>query len=155
MLTIDELLDFGYKHACHVLIDQPEAQLVPTFHIQYKSGNGKVIAAPWYDDTTKEATIKAIKKMLRNSTIHSYSFISEAWVAWEDSKHPTGLRPSDRQDRREVVIISAFDHKGGKMHTYEIKRRSTGVIKNLTFNSVIHNAENLSGRFHNLLKEDQ
>jgi hypothetical protein len=155
-MTIDELLDSGVKQANHVLVGKPGAELMPAFVIQFKDRPPAMIGTPWNGEDEKYAVVEAIRALLKAYREHvvSYLFWSEAWQAYEDSNHPTGLRPSDRQDRKEVVIINAFDHKGGKMLSLEIMRGPDGVVTGLVANDKENNITALGGRLHNLLQDD-
>lgn len=152
MLTVDELLDHAADHARKVLIGQPDAEMIPTWLIQAKDQT-YVIGTPWRGDRHKELVIFMMRDMLKYRKALSYSFISEAWVATEDPKHPIGLMPRDREDRREVVIINAFDRKGGKMRVYEMKRGPDGRVSDLVLEKT--DMTQLAGRLHNLFKDSQ
>jgi len=155
-MTIDQLLDSGVNQAKHVLIGKPGAELTPAFVVQFKDRPPAMIATPWHGDDEKYATIGAMRMMLKAYRKHvvSYLFWSEAWQAYEDVDHPIGLRPSDRQDRKEVVILNAFDKQGGKMISLEIMRGPDGVVTNLVANDKADDITAVGGHLHNLLQED-
>jgi hypothetical protein len=148
-LTINELLDRGAEHARRVLVGEKGAEMIPTWHIQTPEGEPDIIAGtPWNGDRDKEFIIFAMRRLLRDKKAESYSFMSEAWMATEDIKHPTGLMPREREDRREVVIINAYDRLGfGTMRVYEMKRGPDGVVTELVMDPP---AERFSGRLANL-----
>lgn len=151
MLTVDELLDLALTHAKRFLIGEKGAELVPTWMIQGKDAV-LIIGTPFYGDRSKDMIVSAIRQKLKDEQAISYSFMSEAWASTEDTRHMTGLRPSQREDRREVVIMNAFDHKGGKMRIYEIKRNAKAIVADLVLDS--EPTTSLSGRMHNLFDEE-
>jgi len=152
-LTINELLDKAIEHARRVLIGEEGASMIPTWHIQTPEGEPDIIAGtPWGGDDEREFVILAMRRLLRDQKAESYSFMSEAWVATEDVKHPIGLMPRDREDRREAVIVNAYDRLGfGAMRTYEMKRNDKGVVTDLVMEEPV---KGFFGRLANLFKED-
>jgi hypothetical protein len=128
--TIDELLDAAIDYARFTLVGHKDAELVPVFFIHYEDKNqpDTMVSAPWGDEDHKVMVIRAMRRMLSVTNAHSYWFVTEAWMAYENTRHPTGLMPSEREDKREVVIVNAFDRRGGKMRVYEICRNPDGVV---------------------------
>ena len=82
MLTVDELLDRAIDHARTVLVGKPEAELMPTWLIQEKDQT-TIVGTPWRGDDEKTMIIFAMRMSLRDKRAHSYSFMSEAWMATE------------------------------------------------------------------------
>jgi hypothetical protein len=152
-LTINELLDKGAEHARNVLIGEEGAAMIPTWYLQTPEGDPDVIVGtPWNGDDDKEIMIVIMRQMLRYERAESYSFISEAWVATEDARHPTGLMPCEREDKREVVIINAHDRLGfGTMRVYEVKRNDKGIVTDLVMDPPL---EGFEGRLANLFKDE-
>jgi hypothetical protein len=155
-MNLDEFLQSGIDQARTVLIGKPGAELMPAFVIQFKDRPPAIIATPWSNDEEKFAATEAVRMTLRlyRSQVHSYLFWSEAWMAHEDMNHPIGLQPRDREDRKEVVIVNAFNLKGGKMITLEIVRGPDGVVTDLVKGKDDGDYDHLSGRLYNLLKDD-
>ncbi len=154
-MSIDQLIESGARQAETVLIGQKDASLIPTFVVQFKDRPSAIIGTPWSGDREKYAVTQAMRGLLKQhrDSVVSYLFWSEAWTATEDIKHPTGLTPSQREDKREVVILSAFDHDGGKMVTLEIERGHDGVVTGLKRDAP-DDWKVLGGRLHNLLQDD-
>jgi hypothetical protein len=150
-LTINELLDKAIEHARATLIDKPDAQLIPTWLIQAKDRT-TVVGTPWDGDDDKRIMLFAIRMMLKKEKAQSYSFMSEAWMATEDLKHPIGLQPREREDRKEAVIMNAFDRDGGgKMRIYDIQRGDNGRVSDLVLQQT--EADHFSGRMFNLFRD--
>ena len=155
-MNLDKFLQSGIDQARTVLIGKPGAELMPAFVIQFKDRPPAIIAAAWSNDEEKVATTEAVRMTLRlyRSQVHSYLFWSEAWMAHEDMNHPIGLAPRDREDRKEVVIVNAFNLEGGKMVTLEIERGPDGVVTDLVKGKDAGDYDRLGGRLYNLLKDD-
>ena len=155
-MTIDQLIQSGIDQARRVLIGVKDAELLPCFVVQFKDRPPAIVATPWHGDDEKIAATEAMRTMLKvyRHSVHSYMFWSEAWRAHEDMKHPIGLAPRDREDREEVVIINAFDHKGGKMVSLLIERDDKGVVTDLVKDKHDGDYERFEGRLYNLLKDD-
>jgi hypothetical protein len=155
-MTIEELLQSGIDQARRVLIGVKDAELMPTFVVQFKDRPAAIIGAPWANDRDKYATTEAVRlamKTHRDSVI-SYLFWSEAWRAHESIDHPIGLAPRDREDREEVVMINAFDKQGGKMVSLLIERGPDGVVTDLVKDKNEDSYANFEGRLYNLLRDD-
>ena len=151
MMTVDEMLDRAADHARTVLVGKPGAELIPTWLIQ-ETGRTVIVGTPWGGDDEKNFYLAILRGMLKKLDVVSYSFMSEAWMAHEDPKHPTGLMPREREDRQEVVIINAFDRKGGKMRAYEMKRGADGAVVDLVKQG--EDYDRLGGRMHNLFEPE-
>lgn len=147
MRTVDQLLDHAADHARGVLVGVPGAELMPTWLIQ-ETGRTVIVGTPWQDDIQKDYYVAILREMLKKLDVVSYSFMSEAWQAHETCNNPSRLMPRDRPDRVEVVIINAFDRKGGKMRTYQTKRGPDGAVAELTLEGEAY--DHLEGRMHNL-----
>jgi hypothetical protein len=152
--TLDQMVDNAVKHAHSVLMGAKEAMITPAFHIQFNDRAPTLIATPWANDEEKRAvtySMRAILKKFRDHVV-SYSFISEAWMADYDkdalkSDYPM---PRDRPDRRECVIINAFDHKEGRFKVLTIERDAEGRVTKLVPDPD-DQYEGLEGDLHNLL----
>jgi hypothetical protein len=110
-----------------------------------------VVGTPFDGDLSKDFVAAAIRQMLKAEKAISYSFLSEAWMAHESADHPIGLAPSDRMDRREIVMINAADRKESKFRSWEIIRGPDGVITELKANALPNDFDRFEGRFINLL----
>lgn len=153
--SLDELGEFGLAHARSVLIGKKGAQLLPTFHIQFIDRPPVIMATPWRTNREKATVIAAIRALIKElrPRVDSYAFISEAWLAVQRlAPRPTDLAPSEREDRKEVVIITAFDRKTGFLRAYEIKRGPDAAVTELIPER--EPAEHFSGRLMNLFDDD-
>lgn len=155
-MNLDELLQSGVDHARTVLVGKPDAELLPAFVIQFKDAPPTIVATPWSNDDDKAVAISAMRALFKihRARVHSYLFWSEAWMAHENVDHPIGLAPRDREDRKEVVIVNAFNLEGGKMVTLEIERGPDGVITDLVKGKEAGEYDKLGGPLYNLLKDD-
>ncbi len=151
MLNVDELLDHAVEHARKVLVGKPKAALMPTWLIQVKDQT-MILGTPWDGDNDKDIVITAMRMLMKLRDVQSYSFMSEAWKAIESLDHPTGLMPSQREDKVEIVLINACDRNGAKVRSYEIKRGPDAVITDLVLDKQ-GSEDHFSGRLFNLLAQ--
>jgi hypothetical protein len=134
MMTLEQMIEAAHQHARHVLVGSATAQIEPFFHIQFKSRPDAIIAAPWTDERHKAASLYAVRFMLKvhRHDVVNYFVLSEAWVAAQDHPPRDGdLMPSEREDKKEVVVVSAGDHEGARMKVWEIVRDDRGRVTNL------------------------
>jgi hypothetical protein len=153
-LSLDKLGEIALRHAESVLIAKDGAQLVPTFHIQFTDRPPVTMPVPWTNDRQKAALLAAVRSAIKEfrSVVDSYSFITEAWIATQDTPPRAGdLLPSEREDRREAVIITAFNKDTGFMRTYEIKR---GPDARVTALVAEREPDRFQGRIYNLFEDE-
>jgi hypothetical protein len=150
--TIDDMVDHALKHASDMLVGKAGAELLPAWLIQ-GAERVSIVGTPFDGDLSKEIVVAVIRKMLKDENACSYSFVSEAWMATEDVNHPIGLTPSQREDRREVVLITACDRTGGAVRAFEIKRNDEGVVSALEPMPKASEADSFSGRLFNLFDD--
>jgi hypothetical protein len=153
LFSIEELGEFALRHAESVLIAKDGAQLLPTFHVQFTDRPPVIMGAPWRSDREKMGVLAAVRETINEfrSVVDSYSFMTEAWVASQNTPPRAGdLLPSERQDRREAVIITAFNKDTGFMRTYEIKRGPDARVTALVPERELDRFE---GRIYNLFDE--
>lgn len=144
-----------HDHARAMLIGDEKAMLVPFFHIQFKNRPDSIMATPWNGEREKSIVIRSIKAALKQfrPSVVNYAFVSEAWVAQQNHRPREGdLMPSEREDRREVVIVSAGDHDRATMKVWEIVRDDKGKPTDLVEEPMMDCAE---GRLFNLLADDE
>lgn len=150
------MMDGLHEHARRVLIGRADEQLVPFFHIQFKDRPDAIMPAPFTDERSKSAFIQAIRmamKEFRRSVVN-YAFISEAWVAEQTGRPGAADRPpSEREDRRECVIVSAGDKDRAAMRMWEIVRDDQARVIDLVEDKA-YSPDQFEGRLHNLLADD-
>jgi hypothetical protein len=154
-LSLDELVEMGLKHAKNVLIGKSDAQLTPLFHIQFNDRPPAITPTPWSSDRDKSAIIAAMRMALKisRSSVVNYSFLSEAWVAVQSHRpRDSDLPPSEREDRKECVVVSAGDHDGARLRMWEIVRDDRGRVTDLVEDTTGH--DSFEGRLFNLMEAD-
>lgn len=148
MSTLDLLTEMALDHAKTCLIGQPGAQMVPCWLIEGDKRTS-IVATPFDGDRSKDFAAFMIRKMLKEENARAYSYVSEAWIATEDLKHPIGLAPRERENRREIVIITVADRKTSRMRIWEIIRGADGTVVELKADPV-GDEDRFGGRFFNL-----
>jgi hypothetical protein len=153
-----ELLDHGRRHAEGVLIGKAGAQLLPTFHIQFKDRPPVIMATPWSNDREKALTFRAVRAALKTVRpfVENYSFMTEAWIAVQNHRpRETDLMPSEREDRKECVIITFGDHDGCTMRAFEIMRGPDARVTALKPEKEAGACDRFEGRAINLMADDE
>lgn len=154
-LTLQELLDINTKVARDMLLATPKGQLRPMFIIQH-GGETTAVMTMWSNDEEKDAMVKAIQLKMKELNADAYVHISEAWMAHVDMKAQPELMnvaPSKRNDRIEVIIVTANDHVDTKLSIEEILRDDKGKITGTRKIDFPKGAEaGFSGRMTDLLK---
>lgn len=156
-LSIEKLAEFALDHATFVLVGKAGAQLIPTFHIQFLNRPPVIMATPWRDDREKMATVRAVRSAIKQfrPIVDSYSFTSEAWIAVQNhAPRASDLMPSEREDRREAVIITCFNKDDGFLRAYEIKRGPDARVTELTPEREPGRFDRIEGRLYNLFDDE-
>jgi hypothetical protein len=155
--SLEKLAAFGLEHAKSVLIAKPGAQLIPTFHIQFINRPPVIMAMPWTSERQKMAAIHAVRSAIQHfrPIVDSYSFMSEAWIAVQDTPpRDSDLMPSQREDRKEAVIITCFNKDTGFMRSFEIKRAPDATVSELVADLNAPGKEDrFEGRLYNLFED--
>lgn len=154
MRSLDQMVEGMHAHARRVLIGKNDEQLLPFFHVQFKDREDAIIPAPWSNEREKSAMIRALRAALKDfgSSVVNYAVISEAWAAQYDHKPGEGdLMPSERETRRECVVVSAGDHERAMTKMWEIVRDDKGRVTELIEDK---DTGGFEGRMFNLLGDD-
>ena len=155
MRSLDQMIEDMHAHARGVLIGKNDEQILPFFHIQFKDRPDAIMPAPFNGDEREKslfiAAVRAAMKAFRPSVVN-YAFVSEAWAATQT--HRPGkedLTPSQREDKREVVIVSGGDRDRAIMKMWEIVRDDQARVTDLVEDKA---SDSFEGRLYNLMAED-
>jgi hypothetical protein len=154
--SLEKLAGLALGHAKGVLVGVDGAQLIPTFHIQFINRPPVIMATPWQDDREKAMVVASVRALLKafRPSVDSYSFMSEAWIATQTTPpRASDLQPSQREDRKEAVIITCFNKDKGFMRAYEIKRDAQARVTELTPEKEGAACDRFEGRLYNLFEE--
>ena len=129
-MTLEKMVGLAELHARTMLIGTKE-QLVPTWLVLTGNAEIEILATPWQNSNQKLLTVDAMRVILRNDGATAYSLLVEAWYsvlpASEVGKEYAGPPPSERADRRELVVAVAANHWGQHVHRqWEIVRDKHG-----------------------------
>jgi hypothetical protein len=155
---LDRLIEIAVQQAERVLVNQPDASILPTFVMERGDGEVAIFATPWRSERDKDITVFALRRVMRKDDVQRYSFISEAWmaVAAPGTEHKTRLAhdemPAQRPDRVEVVIISASDKTEVRSAMLRIVRGESGTVVRLDRDRAM--TKHVRGRFADLLFPD-
>lgn len=166
-MNIEEKIDIStcsmeslVRHCLHKATDilKDVGDLHPMFILVTKGGNemGLLPIPPWLFDSDKAKD--RLVRLMKTDVIPKYNptrlvFVSEAWQAKAATKEEAlARRPSEREDRKEVVMIVGYEP--GKADTHLVAE----IIRDWETNKItgtgdpdIHIMEKMSGRFVNLL----
>ncbi len=143
----------GFARKCM----KEDGELTPMF-IAY-DGNGAVYPMAidrrfMNSETDKERLCGGLREFFRQRGIEVYAFICEAWVATvrkgDSLDDPGFLTPSQRRDRKEVVIVSVSTRIRSTMKYLAIIRGPDGSVESLLEEPMPEGAT-FSGRFQELL----
>jgi len=153
MKSRDQMIEALHQHARRILIGHADEQLAPFFHIQFKNRDS-ILPAPFSGEREKSAFLHALRATLKafRSEVVNYAGISEAWTAEYD--HEPGeadLMPSERETRKECVVVTAGDRRGATLRMWEIIRDGKGAVTDLVEQKA---PDRLEGRMHNLMAGD-
>jgi hypothetical protein len=129
MKTLKEIAEHALKTAKQLIV--AEGRLMPVFVLYNASGEQYVVGAPWNDDADKQIMVSALRGFMAKMQITQYVHVSEAWGASVDKT--TGpelakLRPSERNDRQEVIVVTASDNHDTVALAEEIIRDAAGQV---------------------------
>jgi hypothetical protein len=129
MITLKEM----HAQACAFGEEQMRKKngLASFFYTLLDDGRTVVIPTPWNNQEEKEDYVAAIRVLANEGLIKAYSFVSEAWLATVDPKTQKELmnvRPSDRSDREDVLMVISRNREGEVYSTkYHVDYDATGT----------------------------
>jgi hypothetical protein len=148
--ALTALLDAAETHAQHVLVDSGQDELLPLFHLCGPDGD-ILVATPFCGDESKDFAAHGVRQLIRQHRITRYSFLSEAWMIKRKSYLPgLGPRPSEADDRVEVVIATATDGVAHRYRRWRIKRDGTKCVALVRDDAADEVPAKTHGRFDNL-----
>ena len=107
-MTLDDMVKVGLEQAHRTLIGTRE-QLVPTCLLCGSDGKLTILATPWDGDFEKQLAQISVKLTMKETDCVAYSMVMEAWPASYPTADTGGVRPSQRPDRIEMVMVIATD----------------------------------------------
>jgi len=151
---LDALLEGAGEHARRVLVEMKEAELAPIFLMVGPEDENILMPAPWRDENQKRIMLAAVREIMKDKRVTSYSEVSEAWSSvqpkdWKPGM-PEGPAPSERPDRKEIVIAIAADRTTAKSRAWDIVRGEAGSIVDLRLDG--NALTGLEGRMADLLR---
>jgi hypothetical protein len=151
---LERMLDNAGAHAENLLIDQHEDELLPFFHMITADGENILAPTPWRDEDDKRDMLGSIRLFMRMKNVVRYSVVSEAWAAsqpkdWKPGQDISPM-PSERPDRREIVIAIAADKERTVSRSWDIVRGEAGSIVKLQLDKDFAGSQ--EGRMGSLLK---
>jgi hypothetical protein len=130
-----QLLDLAEKHAYMILVER-QVPLVPSWVLISDKGEVTALGIPWDDNFEKTMTKLFLPlEMAKHKTI-AYSVVLEVWAASlsqeEYERGPEELvPPSERPDRRELVLAMATDGTSTEWRGWNIVRDALQMVSAL------------------------
>jgi hypothetical protein len=125
------LLDVAESFANRVVIHDG-LDLFPTWVLVNAKHEPKIVGTPWADETQKSFYRAVLKRTMKLDNIIAYSFITEAWAATVSQDELKGwardVLPSERHDRREVVVACAASASASRYAQWAIERNDLGKV---------------------------
>jgi hypothetical protein len=154
-----ELFSFARKQAFKLFHDTGE--VLPMWHALAGNGEHLVIATPWQNDDEKDDAVRTLRRLFEHREVSCFVFICEAWAVKLNEPIKPGSRlllddlprPSEHEDRREVLRINAEDRAGNVLSgQYYILRPEHGkpTLSKFEQDDI---AGVVSGRMSGLLKQ--
>lgn len=124
-LTIERMLELAYGQAQNIIVGNKE-QLMPIFMVLTGDDEIIFVGTPWDGDEQKDMAIHLLKDLMKRHNATAYSFLTEAWVSAQRRDDPDRTPPSQRADRREVVMAMATNGSDTKYRSWLIIRDVDG-----------------------------
>jgi len=115
-------------------------------------GGMHILEMPVRDNRDKDNLITLARVVFHREGVGRYVVMSESWVVLGMASQDTSVPPSESPDRKEVLMVFAFDNRGnstGVMH--EMLRNSKGRFKKLGGPIFQGGADITKGRLADLL----
>jgi hypothetical protein len=149
------LLEVAETFANRVMLHDGR-DLVPTWVLVNGKHEPKIVGTPWVDENHKSIYRAVLKIAMKRDNIIAYSFITEAWAATVSQEEWKGwardVLPSERQDRREVVIACAASASASKYAQWVIERNDLGKVTALVSAPIRGNEEMIDSWLARMLK---
>ena len=103
-------------------------QLSQAFFFLDPHGDLAMFPAPWADHDERALYLAVVTKALKMCKAERYAFASEVWMATYDSRTSSvELMPSEREDRKEGLMIGVSDKHGKTLlKMFRIERDGDG-----------------------------
>jgi hypothetical protein len=133
---MDKALDFARDMIIGTNDDEDESAFAPAWAMVTQNGQTVVVMTPFVGGPeAKDAIAEGMRLVMKEAHVIRYTFTSEAWTASQRAPfNPGDLPPSERNDRKEVLMITGGDRvTGTKIRLFDIIRDEDGVVTELKF----------------------
>jgi hypothetical protein len=153
LLTI--LLEIAETFANRIMVQDGD-DLRPTWVLVNTKHEPKIVGTPWADDRQKSFYRAILKQTMKQDNIIAYGFVTEAWAATLDEKEFKGwardVMPSQRIDRREIVVAVAASATASKFKQWAIERDDLGKVTGLVSDPIPSTESNIESWLGEMLK---
>lgn len=132
---------------------KPDESFMPMFLLVCRNGDLCPMLTQMTSEDQKEALAHQLRHLFKEFKVVRYCMMSEAWTRVQSADEPVVL-PSTREDRKEVMIITAADRHKAKARVLHIERDwGTGKVTGLVREEDYPEEVGINGRFAGLLAE--
>jgi hypothetical protein len=126
MITRQQAIDAARRSAAENI--QAQGEVEPMIIGHAKDRVAFYSLRNWMDNVaSKDLAVLVIGAELRKQQADLYVVMTEAWYVPTSPNDPlVGVRPSQRPDRIEVLVVSASDREGDTIATYRLVRNARG-----------------------------
>ena len=129
MLDDKALFDHAAEFAAFHFNEKGE--LAPMWLLDNGKDHIYCVLTPFTGDDSKDNAVKVIKEIIKEKGIVRAAFMAEAWEVvvrkgQPEYDHPEDFRPSEHEDRREIIQLSVESKDGIMMGGYYILRPEHG-----------------------------
>jgi hypothetical protein len=154
-ILLTRLLHLAETFATDTMIHKG-MDLSPTWVLIDANRDARVVATPWANENWKSFYRATLKLDMKRYNIVAYSFVTEAWAATLDEKEWKGwardVMPSQRIDRREIVVAVAASAMASKYKQWAIQRDDLGKVTALVSDPIRATGNNVESWLGEMLK---
>lgn len=130
MKTLKEMVGYGGHHAERILITERNGGLTPIYHLFCPEGD-LVVACPWQNESQKYMAVEAVRKLSHQHHATAALFVAEAWTISRPHGCDMNEKPSEAEDRKEIVMAAATDGLFTEVGVWFVIRDADGKIVSL------------------------
>lgn len=134
MTKLFKMIETAGRFAEVALVGKPDAQLTAIYRLENGRDEVVLVSCPWTDEALKQSIILQVREIAAEHGAIRFCLIDEAWASFYPAGTDIGSLPdppSQRPDRREIVIAVASDGVNTESVTWTIVRSADGVIERL------------------------
>lgn len=152
-VDLEALVETGHDYARKTLLNKRGAELTATYLLLRPEGEGglgiDVMVCPWQDEAEKIVILELVKARCHANGVTALCFVCEAWVvsySADEYRRGGSDPPSQRPDRKEIVLCIATDGTRKKVGRWAIRRDKPGGPVRALLSEEIGEEDSFGGR---------